>query len=384
MPPRYRSSFNSDKALPRLPDDILASMNEDLLNPVDYRKTGLSLNHVIGCPLDCSYCVRHLFNNFDMKRPHLIMPDDQAVACLLGHRHFRSHVTPLQLFNRATDPFLPGVKPHTFSVLSKLDEMGLTNHMALITRYRITESDCAFLNSIKHLRITLFITYSGIDDPELEPINSEIAANSLRTAFNGAERYKVVLYWRPIIQGVNDSDEKIDAASELSYSAHATAYTGLFFRPEMEAHYDAAGLRKPYEGTARRKILTRKMEKRIVQRFRGAGLFSKSSCASSYAHGVADYNGHFGVPGLCNSCPDKQRERCAATHHQPDEQDVRSLAATASIIPSRVEISATAITTYGLNEQDRYFLQHGLNYQVHDAKHPHNPGRHGRADIGWE
>lgn len=381
---RHLPGFDPDKALPRLPDDILASMTKELLNPVDYRKTGLSLNHVIGCPLNCSYCVRHLFGNFDMKRPHLLMLDDEAVACLVGHRHFRPHTTPLQLFNRATDPFLPGVKLHTFSVLSELDEMGLTNHVALITRYRVDETDCAFLNSIKNLRLTLFITYSGIDDPNLEPVDSGIAATSLRTAFKNAEKYKVVLYWRPIIQGVNDSDEKIDAVSELSCSAHATAYTGLFFRPEMETHYDAVGLAKPYEGTARRKILTRRMEQRIVQRFRGVGLFSKSSCASSYAHGVADYNGHFGVSGLCNTCPEEQKALCAAAYHQPDEQEVRSLAATASIIPSRMEVDERAITTYGLNEQDRYFLQHGLNYQVHDARYPHKLGQHGRADIGWE
>jgi hypothetical protein len=26
---------------------------------VEYRKSGLSLNHIQGCPLDCAYCIRH-------------------------------------------------------------------------------------------------------------------------------------------------------------------------------------------------------------------------------------------------------------------------------------------------------------------------------------
>ena len=26
---------------------------------IEYRKSGLSLNHIQGCPLDCAYCIRH-------------------------------------------------------------------------------------------------------------------------------------------------------------------------------------------------------------------------------------------------------------------------------------------------------------------------------------
>ncbi|TMR02679.1 hypothetical protein ETD86_54145 [Nonomuraea turkmeniaca] len=33
------------------------------------RTSGLSLNQVIGCPLDCVYCVRHFGGNFDERIP---------------------------------------------------------------------------------------------------------------------------------------------------------------------------------------------------------------------------------------------------------------------------------------------------------------------------
>lgn len=130
-------------------------MNASLLDPVEYRKSGLSLNHVIGCPLACAYCVRHLFDNFAMKQPHLLMGDAEAVEYLVGHRFFQPHITPLQLFNRATEPFLPVVKPHTFNVLELLDQRGLHNHLLIITRFRLTEDDCARLNRLRHLRLTL-------------------------------------------------------------------------------------------------------------------------------------------------------------------------------------------------------------------------------------
>src|SRR5262245_40768244 len=98
--------------LPILDDAAQASLQPDLREVIEYRKSGLSLNHVIGCPLDCAYCVRHLFHNYDMKIPRALMSDENAVELLVGHRYFQPHVTPIQFFNRATDPMLPAVKPH--------------------------------------------------------------------------------------------------------------------------------------------------------------------------------------------------------------------------------------------------------------------------------
>jgi hypothetical protein len=39
--------------------------------------------------------------------------DAEAVEQLVSHRYFQAHVTPVQVLNRATDPFLPSVRPHT-------------------------------------------------------------------------------------------------------------------------------------------------------------------------------------------------------------------------------------------------------------------------------
>src|ERR1041385_8447733 len=113
----------SRRELPQLSAAQLATVSPSLRDIVSYRKSGLSLNHVVGCPLDCGYCVRHLFDNFEMKRPHLIIDDDAAVAKLVSHWAFRRDVTPIQIFNRATDPFLPGVKEHLHPTLLLLDAM---------------------------------------------------------------------------------------------------------------------------------------------------------------------------------------------------------------------------------------------------------------------
>jgi DNA repair photolyase len=117
---------------------------------VEYRKSGLSLNHIQGCPLDCAYCIRHTYGLWDARQPRALMSDAEAVNELVGYRYFQPHITSVQVFNRATDPFLPNVRPHTFAVLDDLDERGLTNHVLVITRHQIKAQDVERFNQLRH------------------------------------------------------------------------------------------------------------------------------------------------------------------------------------------------------------------------------------------
>jgi len=120
--------------LPILSSEQRVGLDPALLDVVEYRKSGLSLNWIVGCPLDYGYCVRHLFGNFTMKTPRALLPDRKAFELLTGHRFFQPDLTPIQLLNRATDPMLPPVKPHTFAMLAMLDDAGYRNHVLVITR----------------------------------------------------------------------------------------------------------------------------------------------------------------------------------------------------------------------------------------------------------
>jgi DNA repair photolyase len=271
-----------------LTDQHRAALDPALLDVVGYRRSGLSLNWIVGCPLDCGYCVRHLFGNFAMKTPRALLTDREAFEMLTGHPLFRPHHTPVQLLNRDTDPMLPPVKPHTFAMLCMLDDAGYRNHILVITRWRVDDAECAALNALRNVRVTLLVTHSGIDDDRIEPVDSAIAAASLRTAFARARRYRVVLYWRPIVPGLNDTDTHLARAMDLSGHAHATVFTGLFYRARIRDYYRAHGLPEPYQNTVRRKIFPEQLERRILAAARTGGsvLFRKTSCAVAYAHGL--------------------------------------------------------------------------------------------------
>lgn len=120
MSPFVKDPARKTILVPLLPPARVARLPERARQVVEYHKSGLSLNHVQGCPLGCAYCIRHTYGLWDAQAPTALMPDADAVAELVGHRYFRPHKTPLQIFNRATDPFRGGVKDHLFAVMEDL------------------------------------------------------------------------------------------------------------------------------------------------------------------------------------------------------------------------------------------------------------------------
>ncbi|GII95124.1 hypothetical protein [Sinosporangium siamense] len=358
---------------------------------VTNRKSGLSLNHIIGCPLDCGYCVRHFWGNFEQKIPQLLIPTEDAVEMLLTHREFRPHTTPVQLFNKATDPMLPGVKPHTFAVLEEMDRRGLSNLVLVITRFHVTADDMARLERLRHVRPTLLFTYSGIEDARIEPIaKSTTTVDSILNAARHRERSRVILYWRPIVPGWNDTPETMAGVLEVGRHVNAIVFTGYYHKEENAGHLRDLGVEVPYgTGWERRKVLPAEVDARVVQAWKDSGiatpLFRKASCGVTYAHREADYNGHLGVPELCDICPAAQLARCTDAHRAPTRAEFRAALESFGYdetTPFLVEDGH--VLTHALGEQRRYALQHALGYQIWEVDHPHLHAAHGRALQGYE
>ncbi|HET6288754.1 MAG TPA: hypothetical protein VFG15_18655 [Amycolatopsis sp.] len=357
---------------------------------VGYRKSGLSLNHVIGCPLDCAYCVRHFWGNFEQKIPQLIETTANAVQALVDHPGFEPHVTPIQIFNKATDPFLPAVKPELFAALHDLDQRGLTNLVLLITRFRVTEADMAELESLTNLRVTLLFTYSGIEDTRIEPIaKSAITVTSLRTAAQTpGRRTRIILYWRPVVPGWNDQPATMARVLDVGRDADAIVVTGYYHKPENAEFITSLGVPLPYgiDDVARRKAMPAEIDEKVVAAWKKSGvstpLFRKTSCGVSAVHGVADYNGHWGVNELCDICPLAQQNLCRDAHRPPTTDELDTIFGKLGY-SSPVVFDDGHVWTHGLSEQQRYPIQHQTRYQIWDTTLPHFHGNHGRSLIGF-
>jgi DNA repair photolyase len=321
-----------------------------------------------------------------MKQPEMLTSDETAVDALVNHRFFVSHKTPLQIFNRATDPFLPGVRPHTHRILQLLDAAALTNLVLIITRYKVTSEDMDLLESLSNLRITLLFTYSGLNGTEIEPLPRSVTLGSIELSARKKKRVKTVLYWRPIVLGWNDGEAILDHVLDVSQKTDAIAYTGLFYRAEQKDHFTKIGVSPPFEGTHRRKVLPENLEAKVLERYRASGIrtpiFRKTSCAVAYAHAIADYNGHFGVRDICDICPQSQVNRCSAMHIAPSAEQFRAMLDGYGY-ETPFEIDPGHVWTTGLGEEKRYHLQHALGFQVWDRDRPHLRGQHGRAPEGY-
>jgi DNA repair photolyase len=357
---------------------------------VTYRKSGLSLNHIIGCPLDCGYCVRHFWGDFEHKTPNLLCSTDDAIDMLLGHEAFRPSTTPIQLFNKATDPFLPGVKPHLFQVLRAMDDRGLDNLVLVITRFKVTAEDMAVLEQLRHVRVTLLFTYSGITDPRVEPVaKSNITVSSINRACREKNRTKVVLYWRPIVPGWNDAPETMEHVLQVGDQADAIVFTGYYHKAENATYLREQGVPLPYDDADfhRRKVLPAELDARVVAAWRASGistpLYRKTSCGVSAAHNVPDYNGHWGVRELCDICPIAQRDLCAADHTAPTEARFEQVLDELGY-RSNYLIDGGHVWTHGLGEQRRYAIQHTLRYQIWELDQPHYLHAHGRSLTGHQ
>lgn len=366
--------------------DEKKSLNPLLLDIIAYRKSGLSLNHIIGCSLNCAYCVRHFFDNFEMKEPQMLCTDEEAVKQLVNHPFFIPNITPIQIFNRATDPFLANVKNHTHEILRRLDVLGLTNQILIITRAKVTKEDVKKIEELENIKVNLLITYSGITDTRIEPIaKNGITLKSIQTIATHKRKTKLIIYWRPIVMGWNDDAESFERVFDASKHADAIVYTGYYHRPENYAFLKSVGLEISYDEFARRKFLPKELEDKVFEAYKKSGLtvplFRKTSCGVAYAQELRDYNGHWGVNELCDICPQEQRELCNNEYRTPTKSEFQTLLDTYQYeTPFLIENGH--IWTEGLGEEKRYHLQHTLGYQIWDIEKPHFKDQHGRSPFG--
>jgi hypothetical protein len=197
----------------------------------------------------------------------------------------------------------------------------------------------------------------------------------------------VVLYWRPIVPGWNDAPDTMGHVLDTGRDVDAIVFTGYYHKPENAGYLRGLGVEVPFGADYhRRKTMPADLDATVVAAWRTSGiatpLFRKTSCGVAYAHGVADYNGHWGVRELCDICPAAQQRRCADDHTQPTPVTMDRVLGQFGY-HTRYVIEDGHVWTHGLGEQRRYALQHTLRYQIWELDQPHYLHAHGRSRTGY-
>lgn len=285
------------------------------LETITQMKSWLNVELSSGCPYSCAYCFRHSDGDFSIKKPMPTAPVDEIFQQLLKHTFFIPDKTHVSVSGSKSDAFLAQNKSRTFEFLELLDKQGFKNWVTIVTKAEITRDDARILKNFPSITPVVFVTYSEMPS-SIESIPNEQRISSMKALSEAGVR--TVLYWRPLIEGFNTSDEQIEKVLEAGEKyACAFVLSGLRATPEIKRHFESIGLQLPAENwDPEHKIISKIVKQRIFQKYEAKKcekpLFLKSSCAVSCFEGLPDFNAHWSKPEKnCSPfCPKAQKERC--------------------------------------------------------------------------
>jgi DNA repair photolyase len=294
------------------PDDFFCDTSEqpDL---VEHTTSWLAINPVIGCSLDCCYCFRLKWRA--PNQPVQVVDLALAIQKLVDSPLFVPHHTPLTVNISSTDAMLPSVKSITFECIRRIEEAGYKNIFGITTKVGFDRRDIEFLTSVRNLRLVILITYSEMPIA-VEPYPAEPRIASLRLLQEVG--IPAILYYRPIVPGWNDNDERIKKVLTIGQKySKAIAMAGLRLSPEIRDEIKRKGLSVPFgQGSFHPKLFPRELEERILRIYESlrlsVPLYKHTSCAVSYIFNICNYNGLFRNPGknCLSTCPHSQRATC--------------------------------------------------------------------------
>jgi len=287
------------------------------LEPIVLAKNFLSLNSVVGCRNDCVYCYKHSWNFLDKFVPHQIYSVSQIVDNLLNHPYYAENI-PLAIHNSATDPFQKGVKNVTYEIMDSLENLGIKNIVALITKEYVSKKDIERIESFENIKPVLFVSYSGL------PLNYERVVDDrrLKTMQNLKEsNLKKILYYRPIIKGVNDDVNTIEKIIELGdeyFDAIVRSSIKLDVNTVLYMASKGITLDSSYDIGMNihdsRKVLPEKSRSIVDEALKKSKIpvYKKTSCAVSYLYSKPDYHSQWIRSDIycTNSCPASQKKLC--------------------------------------------------------------------------
>lgn len=227
--------------------------DDDGVEPVWPHAGMLILNPILGCSFGCAYCFRadeqqeHV-DWFLNGRPTQVIDEPTVVERLGRHPLFVPGVTQLGLHTATTEPFLPQVRQSTFRLLEILDERGWGNDVMIITKYFLREKDVARLASFRSFQILLLLTYNAAP-AQMETMGAgpEFRARRARSVELLRDHATIAAahYYRPIVPGWNDSDERIADALTFGEPLGLSVIGGLKEIPHLPQIARERGLSLP-------------------------------------------------------------------------------------------------------------------------------------------
>lgn len=209
--------------------------------PIQHTRGILQLNPFLGCTCGCLYCFRNddeggLGDFYFGNKPVQFLSVEECVDQMENHKWFIPNVTQIGINTASTDAFLPQVKNVTFQIIDEIVRRGYKNDILLITKMYLTKEDVERLDSYEN-DILLLLTYTA-NRENIEPV---IGKKKFREKqfkeieyLNLAKKLKWGHYYRPLVEGWNDSEEQIIEALEFGSYSCTSVIGGLKLLTNMK------------------------------------------------------------------------------------------------------------------------------------------------------
>lgn len=195
---------------------------------------------------------------------------------------------------------------NTINILKKLENIEYKGIVMLITKGDLNKFPNTKFNLDLHFGLSTFGCNSKYDGS-----STEILKNNLNKISKLG--YKFNIEYRPIINGINDSNDCIKFVTSIAKDYNCPiGYCGLLVNNELQKYIEQNNLPfLPYKGYqfGMKKNISKNVENSLRE-YAETPLFLKTSCLLSYLHNLEhDYNCHYYRPGEvhCGLCPMKDK-----------------------------------------------------------------------------
>lgn len=325
-------------------------------------KSALSINTFLGCTLGCRYCVvKYALDDYTKKR---ISNPDELFSELITHRFFCPDKT-LLVINNKTDPFLPEVRQDTFRIVQRIEVENLKNPIMLISKLGLREEELEILENYPG-KVYFLCSYSNMPK-NVEPVSGKqlAALNILKLRKN----VRSLHYFRPLIEGINDSSDSIEKVLEdVQGACDCSIVSGIRLTASLaEIIRNLNGDIQEWNGDSQHKYLPKRLLEKAVRikdnRFPDYKLFKKTSCAISSLESSSDYNFNF-LKGNCSETTGCLNKESCKLRSPPNTEEIARFAGKAGIT-NIWEYKQNKIFFKGsLSQEEKAFIAFNLNYPV--------------------
>lgn len=203
-----------------------------------------------------------------------------------------------------------------------------TNHKApviIITKGDLSKFPFKQFNLDLHFALSTFGTNSIYDGSSTQQFVKNLQFAKL---LNSKYGYKYSIEFRPIINGINDSDDILNYVFRMANMFNIPiGFCGLQMTDKLKNHLDSKNIKfKPYEGYefGLKKSVSKEVEDKIfaLSDLYKVPVFRKTSCLISYSHSMErNYNAHYYRPNemRCYRCP--MNDKCSSFKRSNDNSD---------------------------------------------------------------